>query len=104
MKHDDVFEVLEPPPGGLTRLRARVSERTSRRRAALSLATAVGAVCVLVLWVKPAPPPPLWVAAQALVAPPSEPVEARGATAVEQLPSSNPQVVIYRVSSLEPSR
>ena len=29
MKKSELFEALEPPPGGLTRLRARLSERRS---------------------------------------------------------------------------
>ncbi len=101
MKRDELFEVLDPPPGGLTRLRSRLAARSTRRRAVLSLGSALAAACLVVLWVAPRETPGLVMAAQALVATSREAVEARGTTAVEAMPSSNPSVVLYRVSAVE---
>jgi len=109
MKHNEVFEVREPPPHGLTRLRARLREDQRRRfgRRALVLAGAtVAAVLVAVLW--PADAANLTPLARDGVtagliglapAQTSEPLTVLDATqaAAVRLPSSNPDVVIYRV-------
>jgi hypothetical protein len=53
MKRGDVFEVLDPPPGGLARLGARLDQRASRARratfVAVPLAFALAALLVFVL-------------------------------------------------------
>ncbi|MEW5738656.1 MAG: hypothetical protein AB1938_06995 [Myxococcota bacterium] len=48
MKRADVFEVVEPPPGGLTRLKARLDAEGSQRPWWI-LGPAVAAAAVLVL-------------------------------------------------------
>lgn len=103
MKHDDVFEVLEPPPHGLTRLRARMAARRARRVLWPALVFSLAALLVLLFLPPREPPVDLRASYAASV------FNARGApvtaldgsaVAVERMPSSNPQVVLYRVSSL----
>lgn len=98
MKRDELFEVLEPPPHGLTRLRARLEERRSRRLAGpLLVLASAAAVLTVALW--PRPEAPRVDFSAALITAP-EGVTARGETAVEAQPSSNPNVVIYRAEVL----
>ncbi|MEZ4452616.1 MAG: hypothetical protein R3B09_24365 [Nannocystaceae bacterium] len=55
----DLFVTLEPPPGGLTRLRARRDQARSTARPwwiAAPAGLVVAAIALLVLW--PRPPPP----------------------------------------------
>lgn len=55
----DPFIILDPPPGGLERLRARLDRRTRRRRMALGTVTlclAAAAVSLLTLLPPVAPP------------------------------------------------
>ena len=56
MKHDDVFEVLEPPPHGLTRLRARLEERRATRLAWPALLAVATLAVLVVLWPRSATP------------------------------------------------
>ncbi|PZR08585.1 MAG: hypothetical protein DI536_24055 [Archangium gephyra] len=95
MKH--VFEVLEPPPHGLTRLRAAMDERKKQRLLWPVLVSAVAAAVVVVVNV--GRPPNALASEFEARARAGESVTARGASAVEALPSGSPEVVIYRVTS-----
>lgn len=53
----EVFESIEPLPGGLRALRERI-EREKRRAWLLWLTPAVAAAVVLMLWLRRDPPPP----------------------------------------------
>lgn len=57
---DEVFELLEPPSGGLSALRARIEAEAPRRRLAWSFGLAAAAVATVVtlLWWPVAQPPP----------------------------------------------
>lgn len=85
---DDLFPVLEPPPGGLQQLRERI-EPPNRRPLWVPVTggALVMACAALALWLRPAPAPP--------------PVQALGSTAL-QLVSDSDQVVMVRVASVEP--
>jgi len=97
MKRDEVFEVLEPPPHGLTRLRARMEERRARRFAWPVLVTASAvAVLAVVFWPR-AEGPRVDFTAQ-LEAMKVETATGLGQTALEPLVSQNAGVVLYRVS------
>jgi hypothetical protein len=110
MKRNEVFEVLEPPPHGLTRLRARMATRRATRllRPALALALAFAAVVVL-LFVPRAAPVDLTPDLRASLTgsllglgsggAPVTSLDGRAA-AVERMPSGNPKVVLYRVAVL----
>lgn len=97
MKRDDVFEVLTPPPHGLTRLRARMAERSAVRwiRPVLAVSLAVSAVVVLLV---PRGDDSLALEARAMTQAGAA-VTARGDTAVEPMVSTNPGVVLYRVTA-----
>lgn len=102
MKRDELFEVLEPPPHGLTRLRARLAARRARRLLWPALVSSLAALLV-VLFVPREQPVDLRAAlADSVFGAEGPPVSALdgSALAVERLPSSNPQVVLYRVASL----
>lgn len=90
----DVFEVLEPPPHGLTRLRAAMEER-KRRPVVWPVLVAAAAVLIIV---KVEPPNTFTTELERRGQPQSEAVVARGETAVEAVPSSSSDVVIYRVA------
>jgi hypothetical protein len=97
MKHRDVFEPLEPPPHGLTRLRAGMEERRARRVLWPVLATSLAvAVLAVVLWPREETPRVDFSAAVTAMTSTSAPVQALGETGVEPLRSSNPDVVVYR--------
>jgi hypothetical protein len=85
---DELFEPLEPPPGGLQRLRARLD--APRTRSAPIWIFAV-ATCALAL------------GAVALQAPPREPVtvppSGRAEVAVVRVPLRDERVVFYWVAS-----
>ena len=97
MKKRELFEVLEPPPYGWARLSARLEARSQPRwQLALGAAFAVAMViCGTLTSQLPRPiEPPV----------PSEPVAiVGGGAALLRLPSSNPNVVLYRLASLEPA-
>lgn len=99
-----LFEVLEPPPHGLTRLRAKRAARRGRRWAWPALAVALAAT-VTVLFVVPREAPVDFGASLqgSLFAPGAGPaVSALDAQVlgVEALPSGNPRVLLYRVAVL----
>src|ERR1700722_3640214 len=109
MKREDAFEQLEPPPGGLTRLRAAMAERPPRRWLRWALASELAVVSLLALaqlgriaW------PPSDLGRQFRAALPEhhsrEPVALRGddeSTALLRVPTENPKVVFYWVASTE---
>ncbi|MFT3843181.1 MAG: hypothetical protein QM723_39720 [Myxococcaceae bacterium] len=111
MKRSELFEVVEPPPYGWSRMSARLSER--RQPVWQPALGALFAVAIVVLGtltsrlpVQPVNLLPIALADPASAATlgidlPQEPVAVVGGNAaVIRLPSSNPQVVIYRLSSL----
>ena len=109
----ELFDLLEPPAGGVERMRARFAEPAQSRArfglAALGVATVLALAAVLVYL--PIAPPILGGADNAMVAAPEldrllgretppvpltvkrddQPVQ------IEELPSTDPQVRIYRV-------
>ena len=115
MKREEVFEQLEPPPGGVARLRERMTERPSstvRRLVPVAGALAVAAV-VLLVWSRRETTPDLVSSARqragleqvALGLAPA-PVgsaaltkDERTTTALAEVPSSNRAVAFYWVSS-----
>lgn len=96
MKRRDVFEVLEPPPFGLERLRARLDARRSMAPRLVVLATVVATVLAVVLWPRNQV---VTLTLPTLVGDvaPLDPAT----TAVQPLPSSNPDVVLVRVLALD---
>jgi hypothetical protein len=107
MKRREVFEVLEPPSHGWTRLKARLEERPRRRwRWAVAIAAAALLLAVIV-W--PKRPAEVSVVAELArsAAGPSFGVAPQGRAlaviegAAERLPSSDPSVVLYRVAMVE---
>jgi hypothetical protein len=100
MKRSDVFEPLEPPPHGWTRMKARLGERRARR---WPIAVAAAAAVVLaVLLPKPGPRPGSDVEAAlrgAMLDVPGEPLRVKRGAA-QRLPSSDPNVLFYRVAVL----
>ncbi len=113
--HPKLFETLEPPRGGLARLRSRV-ERDARGRSRVRRMHAVAATGLLLAFVgltvfgpegKREPLPPEFLLARiqlGLVAPPSEPMtiagELRGELAAQRVPLATDEVVFYRIASL----
>lgn len=114
MKKSELFELLEPPPGGLTRLRARLDEgRRPVWRPLLAMAYAV-AIVVAGTLTSSRPPPPVDLFGAVRASPaasvamgletPGEPVAITGGeAALQRRPSSNPQVLMYRLAVLEAS-
>jgi hypothetical protein len=118
MKHDELFEKIDPPRGGLAKLRARLDEGSSRSRwwkRALVVAPAALAVAAIVLLVlsRPQQTPDLVAAARSnggldevslgLAASPAAPValvdDDRATAAIAEMRSSNPNVVVAWVVS-----
>lgn len=101
MKRHEVFEVVEPPPFGLERLRARMAEQ---RRAPTKwvLAGAVATLLlVFVVWPRSAPVDLVGATSAFFVAPTRDVSPLDVSTgAVLELPSSNPEVILARVASL----
>ncbi len=118
MNPDPLFETLEPPPGGLPSLRARLRAEQRRavlRRRAWATSIAAGAAAAVVaaaIVLAPGPssrqtpslPDDPALAALALTdvesASVQVPDESLGAVAVERVPLSTTNVVYYRVASL----
>lgn len=115
MKHEDVFERLEPPPGGFAKLRERMTARPSplvRRLVPVAAALAIAAV-VLLFWSRRDTTPDLVAAARhragleqvALGLAPARggsaalTDEERATTALAEVPTSNSAVAFYWVSS-----
>ncbi len=107
MKRSQVFEVLEPPPFGLERLRARRDEQPRRLGTLVLVGLATCACLVLLRWPRPSAVDLVSLARATSAAPMmghavlSE-VTALDNTGVLALPSTDPQVSLYRVASLEP--
>lgn len=111
--HEDLFESLEPPRGGLDGMRARVARDTRRRvrRRRVQGVSAVAAVVALVGWfalapgVSAPPSPELDVLRLGLgqlptpAAPVTVPAGRRGEIAVQRVPVTSDRVVFYLVSS-----
>ncbi|MHB8419564.1 MAG: hypothetical protein ACYDCL_15925 [Myxococcales bacterium] len=101
---NELFPLLEPPPGGLARLRQRLAEGRQRRRWVVALAAAVplaaGAAAALLL-TRPPSAETLGLALPDL-RPPVEPVAAVAGDAsppvLQRLASADPKVVIYLVA------
>ena len=102
MKRNEVFEVVEPPPFGLERLRARIAEQR-RTPTRWVLVGAVATVLLLVFWPR-SPAVNLVGATSSFLSEPTRDVTSLDPStgAVLELPSSNPDVILARVASLEP--
>jgi hypothetical protein len=108
MKREELFEVLEPPPHGLTRLRGRMATRQANRWLRPALLMAFAATMAALLFVPrdaTEPGPKLEVSLLTPLLQPqlgAPPVSALDGSklAVERLPSANPKVVLYRVAVL----
>jgi len=112
---DRLFPVLDPPPGGLTRLRARIRQDRRRRTASWGLVTAAAGIAALVLAVLVLTPAPRKIRALpglesdllaiqlGIVDPPREPVsvrpDLRNEFAVRRIPTTDERVVFYLVGS-----
>jgi len=114
MKHREVFERLDPPPGGLARLRDRLEDRPRARWARLVWAPAV-ALGVAVVFVRVGGGKVDVLAAArgqggasevglGLSAPPEAVVtltdESRSTTALARVPTSDPRVAMFRFATL----
>jgi hypothetical protein len=113
MNHDEIFERLEPPAGGLATLRTRLEARSNpARRLALPAFALAVAMLALFLSKQGAPLDPLAVARSSggpaevslgFAAMPSAVVTieeaSRATTALAEVPTSNPNVAFYWVSS-----
>ena len=100
------FEILEPPPGGLTRLKAAMAERRTVRVWQPVLAGALALLLVAVaLFARSQERADLVGDVRGSVfGTVAAPVVVRGDAAAQRLPSSNPNVVLYRVATLDPTR
>jgi hypothetical protein len=113
MRRDEIFERLDPPPGGLAALRSRIAPRPrpARRLAPLALAAAAAAIVLFVLS-RGRAPDPLAAARQHGDAPevalglapmPAAAVsidrEDRATTALAEVPTKDPHVAFYWVGS-----
>ena len=112
---DGLFETLDPPPGGLPKLRERLEgDARWRRRGRPALGVSAGLLVVVVVgWVVSSPseeqdiPPEFDLVRIHLgqLPPPSEaltiPETRRGQTAVRRVPLETDDVVFYLVDSVE---
>ncbi len=110
-----LFEVLEPPPGGLTRLRARIGRERRRRVRRWSLAMAAAALALAALtapllprgdagpWAPGAPDVDALALQVGLGEPPAETVsirpDLRRRYAVREVPTTDERVVFFMVGS-----
>ncbi|HEY8079880.1 MAG TPA: hypothetical protein VIF62_37370 [Labilithrix sp.] len=115
MKREDLFEPIDPPPGGLAALRERLDSRSPRRRFVPLLALAGAAAAVVLFFVLGRPRTDVAARARTHVdtsevalglAPmPSDRVaiadDARGTTALIAVPTKDPNVSFYWVQSTE---
>ncbi len=116
MNPDDILERLEPPPGGLAKLRALLESRPGvLRRLAPPIAVAVAVAAIVLLFVgRRRAMDPLAEArrqgngaevALGLAPVPKAPVivdsDSRGTTALARVESADPNVAFYWVSSTE---
>lgn len=100
----DILPVLDPPPGGLERLRARLAQPRPRRRTPTLVALAAAAV-ILVTWLTPSALPvpatsdPVLAA---LSAAPVEPVQvlSRSRLVATRVDTAAPGLVYYRVDGV----
>jgi hypothetical protein len=116
MKREDVFERLEPPPGGVAKLRERMTARPSsigRRLGPVAAPLAIAAVVLVFLFWPSDTTPDLVAAARhragleqvalGLAPAPGGPAvltdDERGTTALAEVPTSNSSVAFYWVSS-----
>jgi hypothetical protein len=113
MKREDVFERLEPPPGGVAKLRERMAARPSSMRRLVPVAAALAIAAVVLLFWSRGTTPDLVAAARhragleqvalGLAPAPGGAValtdEERATTALAEVPTSNPAVAFYWVSS-----
>jgi hypothetical protein len=108
MKREEIFELHDPPPGGLAKLRARMREKRRRPRAAFVLAFAVAALALFVATRRHRPG--LLDAARAhvepaevelgLASPPAQRVAAtERSTVLVEVPTNDPNVSFYWASS-----
>ena len=111
MKRAELFERIDPPPGGLAALRERLDARSSRRF--VPLLAIAGAAAVVLFFVLGRPRPDAAARARTHVdtsevalglAPmPAERVaiadDARGTTALVAVPTKDPNVAFYWVQS-----
>ncbi len=101
MKRSELFEQHEPPPFGLERLRARMTEDRLALARRLVLVTALASGVVVAVLARPRTKPiELTPSAEALLRSPND-VEGLAGTVVAPMASSNPNVVLVRVSTLE---
>ncbi len=95
----DILPDLEPPAGGLARLRTRLNHQGSRRGAAVAVLAA--AVLLAALWPQPvrntAPDDPVFAA----LLEGSRPAQVTGSTAVAAQVLASPKVVYFRVASVD---
>lgn len=102
MKREAVFEVVEPPPGGLTRLRARLDEARTSRPWWLAVPAVATAALVVFLVVGRSAPAPLaldaWSSAALGVTRPAPDVALLDASEpVVQVSAASSDVAVYFV-------
>lgn len=102
MKRNEVFEVIEPPPFGLERLRARMAEQR-RGPTRWVLAGAVATLVLVLVWPRTGAVDLVGATSGFLSEPTRDVTSLDTSTgAVLELPSSNPDVILARVATLEP--
>ena len=114
MKHDEIFERLNPPPGGLAALRARMDARPRVLRRVAPFAFAATALALLLFYfIRRESAPDLVLAARLMGEAPEValglapmpaaaaaiPAGDRATTALAEVRTSNPNVAFYWVSS-----
>lgn len=116
MKHEEIFERLAPPPGGLAKLRARIEPRAHapRRPLVFAFTFAAAAVAIVVFILARRTSAPDLLAEARATSHPSEvalglarapaaradvAAEARETTALAEVRTSNPEVAFYWASS-----